>query len=94
LAHSLGLKQSRSRRWQTTTFVGAMRAGGLIAPLVVDGAMTGELFVAYVGRVLLPELSAGEPPAPAGHAGTPKLPGSLYETLSGGSYSPVPTLRG
>ena len=48
------------RRWQTTTFVGAMRAGGFIAPLVVDGAMTSELFVAYVQRVLVPELSPGD----------------------------------
>jgi transposase len=48
------------RRWQTTTFVGAMRAGGFIAPLVVDGAMTGELFEAYVARVLVPELSPGD----------------------------------
>ncbi len=48
------------RRWQTTTFVGAMRAAGFVAPLVVDGAMTGELFEAYTRRVLLPELRAGD----------------------------------
>jgi transposase len=48
------------RRWQTTTFVGAMRSGGFIAPLVVDGAVTGELFEAYTRRVLLPELRAGD----------------------------------
>jgi transposase len=48
------------RRWQTTTFVGALRADGLLAPLVVDGAMTGELFVAYVRQVLVPELHRGD----------------------------------
>lgn len=48
------------RRWQTTTFVGALRAEGFLAPLVVDGAITGELFEAYVRRVLLPELRAGD----------------------------------
>jgi transposase len=48
------------RRWQTTTFLGAMRQGGFVAPLVVDGAMTGELFVAYLERVLIPELSPGD----------------------------------
>jgi transposase len=48
------------RRWQTTTFVGALRAGGFVAPLVVDGAITGELFEAYTRRVLLPELRAGD----------------------------------
>jgi transposase len=48
------------RRWQTTTFLGAMRQGGFIAPLVVDGAMTSELFLAYVQRVLIPELKPGD----------------------------------
>ena len=48
------------RRWQTTTFLGAMRQGGFIAPMVVDGAMTGELFLAYVERVLIPELRPGD----------------------------------
>src|SRR5947209_650539 len=48
------------RRWQTTTFVGALRAGGLIAPWVVDGAITGELFEAYARRVLAPGLRAGD----------------------------------
>ena len=47
------------RRWQTTTFLGAMRQGGFLAPLVVDGAMTSELFLAYVQRVLVPELGPG-----------------------------------
>lgn len=48
------------RRWATTTFLGAMRRGGFLAPLVVDGAMTGELFLAYVERVLIPELEPGD----------------------------------
>jgi len=48
------------RRWQTTTFLGAMRAQGFIAPLVVDGAMTSELFLAYVDQVLVKELKKGD----------------------------------
>jgi transposase len=48
------------RRWQTSTFLGVMRADGLLAPLVVDGAMTSELFLAYVERVLIPELRPGD----------------------------------
>jgi transposase len=48
------------RRWQTTTLVGAMRMAGFVAPLVVDGAMTGELFEAYIRRVLLAELREGD----------------------------------
>jgi transposase len=52
--------QAPYRRWQTSTFLGAMRADGFLAPLVVDGAMTSELFLAYVERVLIPELKAGD----------------------------------
>ncbi len=46
--------------WQTTTFVGAMRADGFIAPLTIDGAVNGDLFRAYVERVLVPELRPGD----------------------------------
>ena len=33
--------------WKTTTFVAALRFDGLNAPTVVDGAMTGDIFVAF-----------------------------------------------
>jgi transposase len=46
--------------WKTTTFVAALRAGGLTAPVVVDGAMTGELFVAYIEQQLAPTLRPGD----------------------------------
>jgi transposase len=46
--------------WRTTTFLGALRCDGLTAPLVIDGAINGELFTAYVEQVLLPTLKAGE----------------------------------
>jgi len=46
--------------WHTTTFVGALRADGFIAPLVVDGAVNGDVFRAYVERVLVPELRPGD----------------------------------
>ena len=46
--------------WKTTTFVAALRADGLIAPMVVDGAMNGDLFVAYVEQVLVPTLRPGD----------------------------------
>jgi transposase len=46
--------------WHTTTFVGALTSGGFIAPLVVDGAANGEMFRAYVERVLVPELRPGD----------------------------------
>lgn len=46
--------------WKTTTFVAALRTAGMVAPMVVDGAITGDLFVAYVGQVLVPELRPGD----------------------------------
>ena len=46
--------------WKTTTFVGALRLGGMTAPLVYDGAMNGMVFLAYVEQVLLPTLEIGD----------------------------------
>jgi transposase len=46
--------------WKTTTFVVGLRTGGLIAPTVVDGPMTGDVFVAYVEQQLAPTLRAGD----------------------------------
>ena len=46
--------------WHTTTFVGALRVDGFIAPLVIDGAVNGELFQAYVEKVLVPQLRRGD----------------------------------
>jgi len=46
--------------WMTTTFVAALRADGLTAPTVVDGAINGELFEAYVRRQLVPTLRPGD----------------------------------
>jgi transposase len=42
--------------WKTTTFVVALRAEGLSAPMVLDGAMNGKAFLAYVQQVLVPTL--------------------------------------
>lgn len=46
--------------WKTTTFVGALRSTGITAPLVVDGPMNGDLFLAYVQQQLLPTLQSGD----------------------------------
>lgn len=46
--------------WKTTTFVAALRADGLVAPMVIDGAMNGDVFVAYTEQVLVPTLRAGD----------------------------------
>jgi transposase len=43
--------------WQTVTFVAGLRHSGMVAPFVLSGAMTGEMFRAYVERALAPTLS-------------------------------------
>lgn len=46
--------------WKTTTFVAALRRDGLGAPMVLDGPMTGQAFLAYVEQVLVPTLKPDE----------------------------------
>jgi len=46
--------------WHTTTFVGAITTRGFIAPMVVEGAVNGAIFLAYVEQVLVPELRRGD----------------------------------
>ncbi len=46
--------------WKTTTFVGALRLGGMTAPMVLDGATYGAAFRAYVDQVLAPTLKPGD----------------------------------
>ena len=46
--------------WKTTTFVGALRLSGMIAPMVLDGPMNGARFLACVQQVLVPPLKPGD----------------------------------
>lgn len=46
--------------WRTTTFIAGLRSTGIVAPLVLDGPMTGEIFRAYVEQFLAPALSPGD----------------------------------
>jgi transposase len=46
--------------WKTLTLVAALRVDGLTAPYVVDGAMDGPSFLAYVEQVLAPTLRKGD----------------------------------
>ena len=43
-------------RWETITFVAALRHDKMTAPMVFKGAMTGEMFLAYVEQCLVPTL--------------------------------------
>lgn len=46
--------------WKTTTFTGGLRLTGMTAPFVYDGAMNGNVFLAYVEQVLGPTLTPGD----------------------------------
>ncbi len=46
--------------WKTTTFVAGLRQSGVVAPLVLDGPMNGEVFRACVEQMLAPTLQPGD----------------------------------
>ena len=43
-------------QWKTVTFVAGLRHNKITAPMVIEGAMTGEIFLAYVNQCLVPTL--------------------------------------
>ena len=47
-------------RWETTTFLGSLRATGFIAPLTVEGPINGPLFRAWVEQHLASLLQPGD----------------------------------
>ena len=47
-------------RWQTSTFLAALRVTGLTAPGVFDGAIDGVSFLAYIEQILVPTLQPGD----------------------------------
>ena len=47
-------------RWRTTTVVAALRADGITAPLVLEGAINGPAFLAYVEQFLARALRPGD----------------------------------
>ena len=46
--------------WKTLTFIAGLRVDGLTAPYIIDGAMDGSAFLAYVEQVLAPTLAKGD----------------------------------
>ncbi len=46
--------------WKTLTLVAALRVDGITAPYVIDGAMDGQSFLAYVEQMLVPTLKKGD----------------------------------
>lgn len=46
--------------WKTTTLIAGLRLSGMTAPMIVDGAMDGEMFTAYAEKILAPSLREGD----------------------------------
>ena len=47
-------------KWHTQTFIAGLRCDGLVAPWIIDGAMNGTTFDAYVSTQLAPSLKRGD----------------------------------
>src|SRR3974377_724194 len=42
--------------WETVTFIAGLRQSGIVAPMLIKGAMNGEDFLAYVQKCIAPTL--------------------------------------
>lgn len=47
-------------QWETMTFVSALRHDAMVAPMLIEGPMNGELFLAYVEQCLAPTLKPND----------------------------------
>jgi transposase len=48
------------RKWRTSTFIAGLRQAGMTAPAVFEGAINGEMFLAYIQQNLAPTLPQGD----------------------------------
>jgi transposase len=46
--------------WQSSTFIAALRREKITAPFLIEGAVDGDVFTAYLQHVLCPELRPGD----------------------------------
>jgi DDE superfamily endonuclease len=46
--------------WKTVTFIAGLRHDKVVAPFVIEGAMNGETFRAYIEQCLAPTLKPGD----------------------------------
>ena len=46
--------------WKTVTFIAGLRHDRMVAPFVIEGAMNGEIFLAYIEQFLVPTLQPGD----------------------------------
>jgi transposase len=54
------IDKSPHGHWQTTTLIAALGVEGVRCSMVVDGAVNGDMFIAFVERVLVPALRPGD----------------------------------
>jgi transposase len=47
-------------QWNTSTLIAALQHDGIVAPMVLDGALNGRAFLAWVRHFLAPTLRAGD----------------------------------
>ena len=47
-------------KWETITFVAGLRHNKMVAPMVIEGAMNREMFLAYIKECLAPTLRPGD----------------------------------
>jgi transposase len=47
-------------KWETITFVAGLRHNKMVAPMVIEGAMNSEMFLAYIEQCLAPTLRPGD----------------------------------
>jgi DDE superfamily endonuclease len=76
--------------WKTSTFIAALRHNRLTAPFTIDGAVNGEVFLAYVRRVLVPTLKKGDIVV-MDNLGSHKIPGIELPTRSRIATSVIPS---
>ena len=83
--------------WRTTTVIAALRAEGIVAPLVLDGATDGPAFLAYVGQFLAPALRPGDVVVVTDNLGSHEVAGVREAAEAAGAtllylppYSPDP----
>ena len=54
------IDKSPHGHWQTTTLIAALGIGGILCSTVVDGAVNGDIFEAFIEHVLVAELKPGD----------------------------------
>jgi transposase len=70
--------------WKTSTFIAALRHNKLTAPFTIVGADNGEVFLAYIRRVLVPTLKRGDIVI-MDNLGSHKIPGILEAIRTAGA---------